>query len=77
MFTRFKRKKIKNRMDEIELELRGNRKELERLNNNSDSILDDESYDSDVYKNLLKKREELEAEMQSLLEALWALPYPK
>lgn len=77
MFTRFKRKKIKNRMDEIELELRGNRKELERLNNNSDSVLDDESYDSDVYKNLLKKREELEAEMQSLLEALWALPYPK
>lgn len=77
MFTRFKRKKIQKRMDEIELALRGNRKELELLNNNSDSTLDDESYESDEYKNLLKKREELEAEMQSLLEALWAMPFPK
>lgn len=72
MFTYFKRKKIKKRIDEIELELKGNRKRLELLVNNVDNC-----YESDVYKHLLKKEIKLEAEMQSILNALRALPFPK
>lgn len=72
MFTYFKRKKIKKRIDEIELELQGISKELDLFKRN-----DDKCYDIDVYKNLLKKEKELEAEMQSILNALRALPFPK
>ena len=72
MFTHFKRKKSKKRIFAIELELKEIRKELELLKNN-----DDRYYDRDEYKNLLLKRTELRKEMQSILNILRSLPFPK